>query len=702
MSSAALSSAVRTTARAAIPLLVVVGLAACVAGLFLTGAAEATRLIDPGPWVRFGLPVAKFVFNLAMSLTVGAILFLLLILPRTRGRTRRTRTEAGTGRSGQSSSAARVSAAEDHLEALWLAAVRIAEVASVVWTISAVAVLVLTFTDIAGSQAYLNFSGQLGNFITQLAAGRLWALIVVLVALVSTICFGSRSYPGLGLAGVLALAVMVPLALMGHSAEASGHTKAVNSIGIHLFAVSLWLGGLLVIALLGLNLAKSERLRTVIERYSAIALVAFGLVVFSGIANSVLRVHSPSDLIGTPYGQIIVAKALATIVLGLIGFWHRKFVILRLGAGASAAAEFWRLVAVELVVFGATMGLAVALSRSQPPVSQEPVGDPTPAQILTGEVLPPKPSFENYFTQWSHDPLWVALSIGLSVAYIAGFITLRRRGDHWPVLRLVSWLLGMVLLFYVTSGGVRVYGQLQFSAHMIQHMLLVMVVPLPMVLGAPITMLMRATKARTDGSRGMREWVLWLVHTPYLRFFANPVVASINFAGSLIVFYYSGIMKYALETHLGHEIMILHFLGAGYLFGQALIGVDPGVKRFPYPLRLITLLVTMAFHAFFGISIMSSDVLIEGDWFGNIGADWGYTAIADQQLGGGIAWGIGEIPTLFIAIMVGVQWSKSSEREAKRIDRKEARSDDAELRAYNEMLARMASRDAELDSQRRP
>jgi len=113
------------------------------------------------------------------------------------------------------------------------------------------------------------------------------------------------------------------------------------------------------------------------------------------------------------------------------------------------------------------------------------------------------------------------------------------------------------------------------------------------------------------------------------------------------------------------------------------------------------LLVTMACPAFFGISIMSSNVLIAGDWFGNVGAGWGYTAIDDQQLGGSIAWGIGEFPTLFIAIMVCVQWAKSSDREAKRIDRSEDRTDDSELRAYNAMLASMAERDAKAPPRRR-
>ena len=692
MSTQVFESVIRFTSRAAVPLVVILGLAVGTAAMLFTGAAEATLLNDPGPYVRFGLPAAKFVFNISMALTLGALMFALLILPRTRGRNRTT--------SSTSAAASSPTSEEAPLNALWEKSLKIAEVASVAWTISAVAVLVLTFTDTVGAQAYLDYSNQLGVFLTQIAFGQLWTLIVVLIAVASTLCFGTRSYLGIAVAGVLGVGVMIPLALMGHSAEASGHTQAVNSIGLHLLGVTVWLGGLLVIALLGSDLARSDQLRTAIERYSAFALIAFAIVAYSGLVNSLLRVDSLDDLM-TPYGQVILAKSFATVLLGLVGFWHRQFVVRRLGAAASATREFWRLIVVEFAIFGATMGLAVALSRSQPPVSQEPVGNPTPAEILTGEPLPPPPTFARYFTEWSLDPLWVVVAVGLAAAYIVGFVNLRRRGDSWPIHRLICWLLGMILLVYVTSGGARVYGEIQFSGHMIQHMLLIMVVPLPMVLGAPITMLMRGTRARTDGSRGIREWVLWLVHTPYMRFFANPIFASVNFAGSLVVFYYSGVMKYALEWHLGHELMIIHFLGAGYLFAQALIGIDPGVKRPVYPLRLLMLLITMAFHAFFGISIMSSEVLIEGDWFGNIGADWGYSAIEDQQMGGGIAWGIGEFPTLFIAIMVAFQWSKSSDREAKRVDRREARTDDAELRAYNDMLATMAQRDAKTNQRSR-
>jgi putative copper resistance protein D len=207
---------------------------------------------------------------------------------------------------------------------------------------------------------------------------------------------------------------------------------------------------------------------------------------------------------------------------------------------------------------------------------------------------------------------------------------------------------------------------------------------------------MRAIPARRDGSRGVREWVLAIVHSRYASFFSHPIVAAINFAGSLIVFYYSGIMYPAMDTHIGHELMIVHFLLAGYFFAQSIIGVDPGIKQYPYPVRLIVLLATMAFHAFFGISIMSATALIAGDWFGNMGHGW-VSALDDQVTGGEIAWGIGEFPTLGLAIIMAVEWYQSSKREATRSDRAEERTGDAELAAYNAMLAGLAARDEETD-----
>jgi len=244
-------------------------------------------------------------------------------------------------------------------------------------------------------------------------------------------------------------------------------------------------------------------------------------------------------------------------------------------------------------------------------------------------------------------------------------------------------------LFYVTNGGVNVYEKYLFSTHMLMHMILTMAVPVLLVPGAPVTLAARAIRKRQDGSRGAREWILLAVHSKPAGVLANPLVSAVLFAGSLWVFYYTPIFSWATTDHIGHQWMIVHFLLTGYLFVQSLIGIDPVPYRLPYPFRLILLLGTMAFHAFFGLAILTGTGLFLADWYGAMG--WGTSAIEDQQAGGGIAWSVGEIPTIALAIIVAIQWSRSDEKETRRRDRNADRTDEAELKEYNAQLARLAA-----------
>jgi putative copper resistance protein D len=287
----------------------------------------------------------------------------------------------------------------------------------------------------------------------------------------------------------------------------------------------------------------------------------------------------------------------------------------------------------------------------------------------------------------------VAIIAFLALWYVRSAVRLYRRGDSWPVLRIACWLVGLAILFWVTSGAPAVYGKVLFSAHMVAHMTLTMISPLFLVLAAPVTLALRSLPTRPDGSRGPREWILLILHSWWGRFITHPGVAAVNFAGSILVFYYTPFFGFALNEHIGHEFMNVHFLLTGYIFASVMIGIDPLPRKVPYPMRLVLLLATMAFHAFIGVAMTSAESLLQASWFGSTGRDWGLPAIDDQQIGGAIMWGIGEVPTVIMAVIVAVMWSQSDAKESKRLDRKADLNDEAELKAWNRMYEQLAEDD---------
>nr|WP_255482435.1 cytochrome c oxidase assembly protein [Pseudarthrobacter sp. NBSH8] len=659
-----------------------------VAALLFSGAAAAREVSDPGALVRWGLPVSKAIHNVALATVIGGLIFAVGILPRSAGPRSRHHGDA-----------------PEH--PAFARALAIAAAAGAAWTLSAVAVLVLTYSDVAGQAVGgdAEFTRALVYFMTDIDTGRAWLTVTIIAAVVTTALFGVRSLGGLALTLILALAGLVPAALIGHSSSSSDHEGAINSLGLHLVGVSAWVGGIIVLALLSGILAGSKPgtaadiTEPTLRRFSSLAGFAFVLVFASGVINASIRITNWGDLLGSPYGQLILAKSAAALVLGGIGLMHRQWVIPQLGRNGSAMSSrrvLWQLLLVELLIMCATSGVAVALSRSAPPQPTTFAPDASPAFIITGYELPPELTPERWLTEWRFDWLWVAVVLFGLVAYFLGVAKVIRRGDKWQWFRAVNWVIGLLVLTYITSGPPSVYGRILFSAHMVDHMALTMVAPIFLVLGAPVTLALRALPARGDGTRGAREWLLVFIHSKFSQLVTHPLFAAANFAGSIVLFYYSDAFGFAMRDHVGHELMIVHFSLTGYIFILSMIGTDPLPRRAAYPMRLLLLLATMGFHAFFGVAIMGGTSLLAADYFGNLGRVWGPSALLDQQMGGAVAWGIGEVPTLLVAIGVAIMWSRSDARESKRTDRAADRNNDADLTAYNDMFAKLAERDARL------
>ena len=628
------------------------------AGLTFTKGNSPLAIGDPGELVRWAQPIVQTIKNLAMAMTDGSLVL------------------AAWAFSEKSESLTR--------------SLRRASLAANVWLATGLVHFLLTYLWVTGSKlsSETSFGAGLWQFATEIELGQSLLMSLLFAAVVSFIALLGSSLRSTLFAAVLALAGLVPLALTGHAAGTSGHDMAVNSMGIHLVAVTIWVGGLIE---LGFQL-RSENWLVLAKRYSTLALFAFGLTAVSGVAAAALRIVDVKYLF-TQWGILVIVKAVVLITLGAFGAFYRFRV---LNAAAPSKKSFGILAIVELALMGAAFGIGASLSRSAPPSTNIKLGDvSSPAAILTGSPLPPELTLERWFTSYKIDLVWLVIVLVATALYLFGVYRLKKRGDEWPLGRTISWLLGMGFLLWITCGPLNVYEQYLFSVHMLAHMILTMGVPVLLVPGAPVTLLLRASEARKDESRGLREWVLWAVHTPWAKLVSNPIFAAINFAASLVIFYFTPLFSWSTRDHLGHEWMIVHFLITGYLFVQALVSIDPGPDKIPYLMRLMLLIGTLAFHAFFGLSLMSGEGLLLADWFGAMGRTWGESPIADQQTGGAIAWGVGEMPAAVLTIIVSIQWFRSDARDAKRLDRASDRSGNKDVEDYNAMLAKLAKRDGE-------
>jgi len=484
------------------------------------------------------------------------------------------------------------------------------------------------------------------------------------------------------------LSTLLPLALTGHSSTGGSHDMATNSLLFHLGAGALWAGGLLAVLVHALR--RGEHIDLAARRFSALALWCFAVMVVSGVVNALVRLR-PADLLRTEYGWLIVGKVVALCLLGVLGWLQRRRGVAALERDPTARRPLIRLALTEAALFGATFGIAVGLSRTPPPPLRD---EPSPVEVAIGYGFAGPPTVTRVLFDWRFDLIFGTAAIVMAVAYLMGVRRLRRRGDPWPVGRTVAWLLGCAALLFATSSGLGRYMPAMFSMHMVAHMLLSMLVPVLLVLGAPMTLALRALLAAARGEpQGPREWLLAALHSRVSRFLTHPVVATVVFVAGFYGLYFGGLFDAAVDNHVAHVLMNLHFLLSGYLFYWVVIGIDPAPRQIPQLGKVAMVFASLPLHAFFGVVLMGTQTVLGETFYRSLQLSWHTDLLGDQRLGGGIAWAAGEVPLVVVMIALLIQWRRSDERTAKRLDRAAARDEDADLAAYNAMLAELARRD---------
>ena len=297
--------------------------------------------------------------------------------------------------------------------------------------------------------------------------------------------------------------------------------------------------------------------------------------------------------------------------------------------------------------------------------------------------------FLPHLDAWSALPV---LSLMALAAYLVGVVVLRRNGVRWSWWRTTAWIAGILSLFAVTGTWLNGYSMAMFSIHMVQHMVLALVTPLLLLLGAPVTLALR-TLPRGRGSAGTpRALLLNLLHSRFAQFVSSPMFTVPLFVASLYGIYFTPLFDVLMSNPAGHQLMLTHFVVSGLLFFGPIIGQDPWPRKHSYPARMLELLVPVPFHAFFGVAVMMASTLLVST-FDNPPGAWDIDPLRDQGIAGGIAWSFGELPTVLVLMVVLISWATSDSRHARAHDRAADRTGDAELVAYNAHLRKLAQQD---------
>ncbi len=519
------------------------------------------------------------------------------------------------------------------------------------------------------------------SYLTQTSLGK--AYLVQIIGILILLLIPLRRLLGSYISLLIALIAITAPVFQSHGSSSGNHGLAIGALIIHVIALSFWVGGLFGLT----QLSKQQKL-IALPRFSEIALWSAITVVISGAATAWTRLDSLQAW-QSKYGVITLVKISLAFTLVGFGALHRRWII------KSDYPSVFRLITAEIGVMFTTVFVGSWLSTVNPP-EREIIS--SPALLVTGIEMPAPPTLSRVLLGYEADGLMLGLLIFLVALYIKGVVILTKRGDKWPVGRTVAFALGISAVDFATSGGLGLYSHFAFANHMMAHMVLGMIAPIGIVLGAPITLALRTLPlGRNQQESGIRGIFIELLHSKLSKFYTNPVVALAIFDGSLFALYFTPLFGNIMQGHSGHFFMSLHFLLAGFLFFQVLIGIDPLPRKVPHIAKIIVIFAAMSIHAFFSISVMSATTLLDNGYFELLQRPWATDLLADQKLGGSIGWAMGEVPILLALLATFLQWLKADKNEAARIDRAADRAaamgEDDDLARYNNYLAQLNKRE---------
>jgi putative copper resistance protein D len=282
--------------------------------------------------------------------------------------------------------------------------------------------------------------------------------------------------------------------------------------------------------------------------------------------------------------------------------------------------------------------------------------------------LPPAFAPVRLVTAWAFEPLPVALILLAGGLYAAGVRRVGRagRGPSWPASRTWAFAAGLAVTAIALVSPVDVYAEVSFSAHMLQHVLLMMAAAPLFALGAPITLALRASTPDTR-----RRLLLPILHSRAIAFLTHPVVAFVLFAGVQYVSHFTGFYEAALESGTVHYLEHAVYVGTALLFWWAVVGLDPAPRKLSHPARLLYLVAAMPVEAFLSVALLSARPYAA---YAALPPPWGgAAAVADQSSAAAIMWIAGDLTMLIAALLTAGAWLRREQTRQRRIEEDEDR-----------------------------
>jgi cytochrome c oxidase assembly factor CtaG/putative copper export protein len=522
-----------------------------------------------------------------------------------------------------------------------------------VWSLVSLATIPALLVEFLGQGWSALSLSATAQFLTDSPQAQAQVAVAVLTALLAGAAravLTMRGAMGLLMVGLVAT---LPPVVAACPANAGG-PAASTAVALHVLGVVLWAGGL--VALLLARKVSVSATSVAVARFSRLAGVLVLVVGGSGIVTALTALSAPAQVIRSSYGVLLLIKLVAFVGLATVGAWHRRSTLPALAAGRPSA--FLRLATVEVVLFGATVGVAVALSRTPTPTASGPV-QRDGAHAVLGFPLPEPPSPGVLLDVYPGLFFPVLVAAGLAF-YLAGVRRMSAAGRPWPRLRTFAWCTALALVILVTTSGLARYGGVLSSVHVLQHLTLSLAVPLLLVLARPGALAMRALRPATGtDALGPREWLAAVRGHPAVRAALHPLVALQAYLVVNYSVYVTGLYDVLLRSQLADMVFFSLFLISGVLFFRALLGpAERGAAEHPGLSVVVPALAGWAVaHGVIALVVLRSGPLLAAEWWSRLQRIWGPMPIEDQQTAGRIAATYG-VAMLF-ATALAILWPRT-------------------------------------------